>query len=289
MASPLIAIENRPDGVAVIRLDQPESRVNVLTSAMWSALEDVLVTLSGQMGLRGLVLTSGKPNSFIAGADLKFLANVPAPNDPVVRDLIEQGLKVLDMLESIPVPTCAAVNGPALGGGLEVALACDYRLANADAGVKFGLPEVKLGLIPGWGGTQRLPRIVGLERACGLLLSGEPWTAEEAFQAGLLRQVVSPDTLIETAAILVKSTTPAPIRSWKRLPMSEADRRGFRPAVPSEPDAVREAMLCVIRGAEQPLEQALTIETEAFLRLAGSEDSRQRIASFFAQKPKRSS
>lgn len=281
----LISIEHRPDGVAVVRLDQPDSRVNILTPALWSALEDAIVALSLHAGLRGLVLTSGKPGCFIAGADLKFLAAVPAPNDPAVRDLIEQGLKVLDMLESIPVPTCAAIHGPALGGGLEVALACDYRIASSDPAVKFGLPEVKLGLIPGWGGTQRLPRIIGLERACTLLQSGESLTAEEAFQAGLLRQVVQTDELIETAASIVCSTAPAQIRSWKRLPLPEADRRGYRPAVPSEPDAVREAMLCVVRGAELPLEQALTIETEAFLRLAGSEESRQRIAAFFARKP----
>lgn len=289
MTQPLVTAEHRPDGVAVVRLDQPDSRVNILSTAMWSALEDVLVTLSLHPGLRGVVLTSGKPNSFIAGADLKFLANVPAPNDPAVRDLIEQGLKVLDMLESIPVPTCAAINGPALGGGLEVALACDYRLASSDACVRFGLPEVKLGLIPGWGGTQRLPRIIGLESACTLLQSGDTINAEEAFHVGLLRQIVSPEMLIETAAVLVKSTTPAQIRSWKRLPLTEADRQGFRPAVPSEPDAVREALLCVLRGAERALDQALTIETEAFLRLAGSEESRQRIAGFFAQKPTRSS
>lgn len=277
-----VRIETRDDGVAVVIFDSPNSRVNVLTEAVWSAFEDALVILAARREIRGVVLASGKPDTFIAGADLKFFASVPAPNDPAVRDLIEQGLKVLDMLESLEVPTCAAIDGPALGGGLEVGLACDYRLAGTNPAVKFGLPEVKLGLIPGWGGTQRLPRIVGLETTCSMLLTGEPLTAEEAVTKGLVRSIVPSEQLIDRAAVLVTSTNPAQIRSWKRLPLSEADRRGYRPPVPSEPDAAREAMLSVIRGSELPLAEALTVETETFLRLAGSEGSRQRISAFFA-------
>ncbi len=244
-----IRLDTRPDGVAVLTLDQPGSRANVLSKQLWAELEAALVPLADRPDLKGLVLASAKPGIFIAGADLKFLASVPAPNDPAVRDLIEHGLRVLDVLESLPVPTCAAIDGAALGGGLEVALACDYRIAGTNSRVELGLPEVKLGLIPGWGGTQRLPRVVGLEAAVGT----------------------------------VGTTAPAHIRAWKRNPIPEAERQ-YRPAVPSEPNAVREAMLCLVRGAERPLGEALTLETEAFLRLAGSDESKRLIGEFFASK-----
>src|ERR1043166_345159 len=156
-----ITISTRPDGVAVLTFDQPGSKANVLTRELWTEFGDALTSLANRTDLKGLVLASAKPGIFIAGADLKLLANAPGPNDPEVRAFIEQGLRVLEQLEALPFPTCAAIDGAALGGGLEVALACDYRVCGTNPKVQLGLPEVKLGLIPGWGGTQRLPRIMG--------------------------------------------------------------------------------------------------------------------------------
>jgi enoyl-CoA hydratase/carnithine racemase len=281
-----IRVETRPDGVAVLTFDQPGGRANILTKQLWSELESALSPLAERNDLRGLVLASAKPDVFIAGADLKFLGAVPAPNDPAVRDLIEYGLSVLDLLESLPVPTCAAINGAALGGGLEVALACDYRLSGTNPRAEFGLPEVKLGLIPGWGGTQRLPRIIGLESAAGLLATGDNLAAPHAKGIGLIRDVLPSGELLDAAAGTVANTAPAQIRAWKRNPIPELDRRKFQPPVPSEPNAVREAMLCLIRGAELPLGDALTLETEAFLRLAGSAESKRLITEFFALRKK---
>ncbi len=275
----------RPDGVAVHTLDQPDSRANILSKPLWAELEAALVALADRPDIKGLVLASAKPGIFIAGADLKFLSAVQAPNDPAVRDLIEYGLHVLDMLESVPFPTCAAIDGAALGGGLEVTLACDYRVAGSNAHVEIGLPEVTLGLIPGWGGTQRLPRILGLEPAADLIATGRTVKGEEAKSLGLVRDVVPSGELLAACVGTVSATAPAHIRAWKRNPIPEADRR-FKPAVPSEPNAAREAMLCLIRGAELPLADALTLETETFLRLAGSDESRRRIGEFFASKKK---
>ncbi len=278
-----IRLDVRPDGVAVLTLDQPGSRANILSKQLWSELEAALVPLAGRHDVKGLVLASAKPGIFIAGADLKFLAAVPAPNDPAVRDLIEHGLRVLDVLESVPFPTCAAIDGAALGGGLEVALACDYRIAGTNPRVELGLPEVKLGLIPGWGGTQRLPRVLGLEPAADLLATGRTVKADEAKSLGLVRDVLPSAELLAAAVGTVSTTAPAHIRAWKRNPVPEADRR-FKPAVPSEPNAVREAMLCLVRGSELPLAEALALETEAFLRLAGSDESKRRIGEFFKKK-----
>lgn len=280
-----IRLAVRPDGVAVLTLDQPDSRAILLSKRLWAELEAALIPLGERPDIKGLVLASAKPGVFIAGADLKFLAMVQSPNDPAVRDLIEYGLRVLDVLESVPFPTCAAIDGAALGGGLEVALACDYRVAGTNPRVELGLPEVKLGLVPGWGGTQRLPRVIGLESAADLLATGRTVKAEEAKSLGLVRDVVPSEELLAACVGTVGATAPAHIRAWKRNPIPEADRR-FKPATPSEPNAVREAMLCLVRGAELPLAEALTVETEAFLRLAGSDESRRLIAEFFEAKKK---
>src|SRR6185437_14435746 len=119
------------------------------------------------------------------GADLELLGDAPSPNDPAVRAFIERGHRVLDKLESLPFPTCAAIDGAALGGDLEVALACDARAVGQHPKVLLGLPEVKLGLIPGWGGTQRLTRIIGWESAARMLASGEPIGGADAVRLGL--------------------------------------------------------------------------------------------------------
>src|SRR5687768_16830213 len=170
--SQAISVTTRPDGVAVLTFDQPGSKANVLTRELWAEFGEALTTLAPRTNLKGLVLASAKPGIFIAGADLKLLANAPGPNDPEVRAFIEQGLRVLEQLEALPFPTCAAIDGAALGGGLEVALACDYRVCGTNPKVQLGLPEVKLGLIPGWGGTQRLPRLVGVYETAEMLATG---------------------------------------------------------------------------------------------------------------------
>ena len=274
----------RPDRVAILRIDLPGSRANLLTPKVWHDLQSALTGLANVADLRGLLLASGKPGSFVAGADLKWLAQVPAPNDPEAEALIRLGLTVLEDLERFPVPTLAVIEGPAVGGGLELALACDLRIASDVPGVRFGLPEVTLGLIPGWGGTQRLPRIIGLERACEWLGTGELVTAEEACTAGLITRIVPRMEWQEAAVAAALACRPEPIRKRKRSAIPLAERRAFRPPIPSAPPAIREAMLCLARGAELPLPEAIAIETEAFLRLVGTEDARQRIANFFALK-----
>ena len=281
-----IRTEKDTDGVVLLTFDQPNSRANILTRALWEELSATLSELEAHGGVTGLVLASAKPDIFIAGADLKFFAAVPAPNDPGVRELVELGLSTLEKLESLPFPTCAAIDGAALGGGLEVALACDHRVVGTNPLVELGLPEVGLGLIPGWGGTQRLPRIVGLELACDMLVNGRSQNADQSRETGLVNSTVKTESLVDFATREVLEEGWEETRFAKRSPMQsgwplDADQS----SLPDGP-AVRELMKLMTQGPVLPLAEALKLESAAFLRLAGSEESKRLIAEFFAARKK---
>ncbi|HEY2911371.1 MAG TPA: enoyl-CoA hydratase-related protein [Gemmataceae bacterium] len=261
----------RTDGIAVLTIDQPDSRVNVLTGVVWADLETAIAAIASRPDVKGLVLASAKPGTFIAGADLKLLGDAPTPNDTAVREFIEQGRRVLDKLETLPFPTCAAIDGAALGGGLEVALACDTRMVGQNPKVSLGLPEVKLGLIPGWGGTQRLPRIIGWEAASKMLTSGEPIAAAEAVRLGLAFDGGSDPVAAASSRVVQVDRDRERQRKRDPLPMSTA---------------VREALMVMVAGAPRPLPEALALETEAFQRLAGSPESKRLIGEFFASRKK---
>ncbi len=278
MSEPALQLAIRPDAIAVLTLDQPGSRVNVLTRALWDELHATLLELNRRTDCHGLIVRSAKPNVFIAGADLKFFAAVPVPDDPGVRELMEFGLATLDLLENLPFPTCAVIDGAALGGGLELALACDYRLLGSNPKVELGLPEVNLGLIPGWGGTQRLPRIIGVSTAADMMMTGASLSAAEAIRDGLAdgkTPQTTPESLFATEQHTARRTT-------KRNPVPEAGRSTLALHPPSP--AVRAAMAVVAHGSSLPLAEALKVETAAFVGLAGSDDSRARIAEFFANR-----
>lgn len=277
----------RPDSVAVLTFDQPGSRANVLTAELWAEFEAALDALAARTDLKGLVLASAKPGVFIAGADLKLLAGAAGPNDPAVRGFIGQGLRVLGKLESLPFPTCAAIDGAALGGGLEVALACDFRVCGTGDKVKLGLPEVTLGLIPGWGGTQRLPRAAPTRLAAEMLVTGRSLTAAEAEECGLAQRAPS-DTLIDWAARYITAGDPPGREPWPRGLKRVPDPLPLAPdEVPAAgTPAAREALRVLMEGTRLPVNEGIAVETEAFLRLAGSDESKRLIAEFFAGRKK---
>jgi enoyl-CoA hydratase len=311
------------ESFAIVVFDQPGSKVNVLRRETWSEMEAVFQQLAVRTDLHGLVLESAKPGVFIAGADLKELSDVPGPDHPGTRQFIEQGLRVLESLESLPFPTVACVDGAALGGGLEVALACDFRIAGTNAKTRFGLPELTLGLIPGWGGTQRLPRLIGVTSAIEQMLGREPFDAENARYRGLATRIVPSENLRSEAFRLLAEAQST--RSWrgcreKKQRAMEIDRSeatiqemnegqiseakfnamslsaeaiaAFRLQIdeqlaqsPIRPAA--HALLNVIEnGCKLPLGEAIAVETQEFLRLAGSSEARQLIAEFFASRKK---
>jgi 3-hydroxyacyl-CoA dehydrogenase/enoyl-CoA hydratase/3-hydroxybutyryl-CoA epimerase len=161
--------------ICTIILDTPNSKANILSSAMLSALSDELTRIATK-SLDGLIFRTAKPSIFIAGADINEIKDITDPIDAQLK--AEAGQRILNLIANLPFPTVAAIQGVCLGGGCELALACTYRVASISS--KMGLPEVNLGIIPGFGGTQRLPKLVGLNHALPIILKGKPISARAA-------------------------------------------------------------------------------------------------------------
>ena len=191
-----VRCEPGADGVLTVWFDAPGRPVNTLSAAAWDGLEAALGRIEADRPA-GVVLASAKPRSFIAGADLFELR---ALADDALDACLARGQRILDRLARLAMPTVAAINGDALGGGLEVALACRFRVVADEPRARIGLPETTLGLVPGWGGTHRLPRLVGLERALALMVPGKSIPPAEAVAIGLADRLVPPDRLLAAAA-----------------------------------------------------------------------------------------
>ncbi|MFO0881331.1 MAG: 3-hydroxyacyl-CoA dehydrogenase NAD-binding domain-containing protein [Gemmataceae bacterium] len=292
-ASPAIQLETR-DGVAVVTFDQPGSRANTLGQAVQAELEQILGQLEQQSGLAGLVFRSGKPGMFIAGADLKELGGA-RPDAALSRRLVQRGLEIIARFEQLPYPTVATIDGPCMGGGLELALGFDYRLASASPRTELGLPETKIGLIPGWGGTQRLTRLVGPNIALEMITTGEAAKADRARQIGLIWDAVPSERLLEEALALVRWA--AQEGSWKEARLRKQQPVGLTEEQASFTFAVARAQVlaktgghypaplaavdAIDKGCNRTLAEGLQVETEAFLPLVGSPISRNLIAVFF--------
>jgi len=207
----VIAVE-RDDAVAVVTVDRQEA-MNALDVATLTELRDRLRQLAGDEESRVVIVTGAGEKAFVAGADIKYMSGLGVAE---AKEWGALGHETGRLLETMPKPTIAAVNGFALGGGCELALACDIRYAASNA--KLGLPEVNLGIIPGWGGTQRLARVCGLGVAKELIFTGRVVDAQEAFRIGLVNAVHDPvlEKARETAALLA-SKSPVALRLMKEL------------------------------------------------------------------------
>ena len=203
---------DRDGAVAVVTINRPEA-MNALDVATLSSLREVLLGLRDESDARAIVLTGAGDRAFAAGADIKYMSGL---NPASAKQWGELGHTVGQLLETSPQPTIAAVNGFALGGGCELALACDIRYASRAA--KLGQPEINLGIIPGWGGTQRLPRVCGLGVAKELILTGRIVDADEALRIGLVNAVFEPEELLEQTletARLIASKSPIALAAAK--------------------------------------------------------------------------
>jgi 3-hydroxyacyl-CoA dehydrogenase/enoyl-CoA hydratase/3-hydroxybutyryl-CoA epimerase len=185
------------DGIAVVTFDIPGEPVNTLSTPVGNEFADLMNSLSAKPEVKGVVLISGKPDSFIAGAKIEMLQTVKTASEG--ETLSRDGQEGFDQLEQMRFPVVAAIHGACLGGGLEWALACKYRIATDSPKTQLGLPEVQLGLIPGAGGTQRLPRLIGVQAALDLILAGKQVKASKALKLGMVDEVVPPAILEEVA------------------------------------------------------------------------------------------
>ena len=185
-----VKIDSR--NVAFVTLDVPGRPLNVLDRQAMQELRQIVEDFEANDAINLVVFRSGKESGFLAGADVASIAEINSP-DEAMR-LLEEGQQLFDRIDQLPMPTLAVIHGPCLGGGLEWSLACDHRIARDNSSTQIGLPEIKLGLIPGWGGTQRLPRLVGLTMGLSMILQGRPKNAKAAANIGLIDQAIAPET-----------------------------------------------------------------------------------------------
>jgi len=260
MSSPVTALTlknvlyEKKGAIAYVTLNRPKV-LNALNQQTWEDLRAAFEDARDDAEVRGVILTGAGDKAFIAGADIGELANVTAVE---AQKSSSYGQGVLDLIEDLGKPVVAAVNGFALGGGCETAMACTIRVASENA--KFGQPEVKLGVIPGGGGTQRLPRLVGKGRALQLILSGEMIDAQEAYRIGLVNEVVPAADLITRAeAILKQIFANAPI-------------------------AVKFALEAVNKGLETSLAEGSSLEAALFGLCAGTEDKKEGTQAFLQKR-----
>lgn len=248
-----IIFEETGSGLARVILNRPEKR-NALTREMLSRLAEIFEGIALRRDLRAVILCA-EGEAFSAGTDIAELATMGREE---ARGATERGQDVCEGLERCGVPVIAAINGLAAGGGFELALACHLRLASTTA--RFSLPELKLGVIPGYGGTQRLTRVTGSGRALGMMLTGAEISADEALRAGLVNRVVTPDQLLSEAEALAREITA------------------------HAPLAIRACLEAVTRGLELPLAEGLELEAELFSSLFATEDMREGTRAFLEKR-----
>ena len=285
------------DGVATVRYDQPNSPVNTLNTRVGPVFEQIFARIEQDASIVGAMLISGKPDSWIAGADIDELRRVTTPIEAAA--LSRGGQRLLNRLAEMPKPFVAAIHGAALGGGLEIALACRYRIATDHPKTVLALPEVQLGLLPGAGGTQRLPRTVGLQAALDMILTGRNIRAKKAWQMGLVHELVHPSMLLDVAMRRVRALARGeamPVRARKhgaREVLLEDNALGrkivFRQARESVLKKTRghypaplAAIEVIQAGYLHGQEAGLVEEARRFGELAVSEVCRELVSIFFA-------
>src|SRR3989449_2400424 len=216
--APMIRRDIGDDKICVLTFDRPDSGANIFDAVTLHELNEHLDFIENDASLRGLIIASAKKSIFIAGADLKTLLQQAQSGD--MRAFIAKGQRIFRRLADLKIPTVAAIHGACAGGGYEVTLACDYRIATDDPATRIGLPETTLGLIPAWGGCTRLPRMIGAEKAAEVIVKGKLYSAQEAKQLGLVDEIVSREKLLEAARKKMRdSKRPSP----SPLPRGEAD------------------------------------------------------------------
>ena len=278
------------NGIGWLKIDVANEKMNTLQAAFVDQVNDVLAELTHHPELKGLVVYSGKTNNFIAGADIRMLAKCETATE--AEALANKGQQLFNALENLPMHVVAAIHGPCLGGGLELALACHSRICTDDDITRLGLPEVQLGLLPGSGGTQRLPRLIGVAHGLELMLTGKQVRAKQALKKGLVDQVVPLSILLQVAEQVALTAKPIRTHSFQDWAMggnafgrsvvfdqatkkAQQKARGCYPAIDAILDTVK-------YGLEKGIEQGLEQEAKVFGNLVMTPESRALRNIFFA-------
>ena len=275
VTGPMIRRETGDDHICVLTFDRPESGANIFDAATIDDLNKHLDAIEKETSLRGLIITSAKKSIFVAGADLKTL--LQAGKTGQMRGFIEHGQQVFNRLAGLKIPTVAAIHGASAGGGYEVALACDYRVASDDPATRIGLPETSLGLLPAWGGCTRLPRLIGVESAVDVILKGRLYSAQEALKVGLVDEVAPRDQLLDRARDKLRG---GKREIEGRAPASPASQE-LRPLKQSGNPAFQRAFEIITKTQSISPDESLRLELDGIVDLGKTESTQNLIRNFF--------
>ncbi len=286
-------LTRQDNGVAILTMDVPNESMNTLKAEFGNEISAMLDEIEADASIKGVILASGKPSSFVAGADISMLAACETEAD--ARALATGGQEVFDRIERMRPTFVAAIHGAALGGGLELALACHYRVCTDASSTQLGLPEVQLGLLPGSGGTQRLPRLIGIQQAMKMMLTGSPARAKQAKKYGIVDDMVPQSVLMEVAEHYALKGKPArenPQRSWmnkaleltgpgKKMLFKKAREQTLSKTKGNYP-APGYIIDVIETGMNEGMQAGLRAEADAFGKLVMTPESYQLRQIFFA-------
>ncbi len=283
--------EVRPDGLCVLTFDRAQSTANIFDTRTFEELNEHLAFLEDQTArgpIQGVIFLSAKGKIFIAGADLHGFTSGPM-TDERLGGIIDNGHRTFARIARLPVPTVAAIQGVCVGGGLELTLACDWRVACNDSSTKLGLPEVQIGILPAWGGSVRLPRLVGLPKALEIILTGKQLAGVPAKKCGLVDDIAYPEGMLSTAEKFVKQgkrpaakTIPANLPGARQVVAAVARKNALAKTRGNYPAATRaiEVATAALGVSE---DRGLQLERNAFVELAQTEAARNLMGIFFLQ------
>lgn len=283
------------DNIAIVTLDQPDSKVNKLDEDLIDAFKKLMDKYEDDNSVKGIVIISGKEGNFIAGADVEMLKNKQAPEG--IEELSRRGNELLLRLENFSKPVVAAIHGACIGGGNEVAMACHYRVASKDSATTFGQPEVKLGLLPGGGGTQRLPRLIGLQNALTYELTGKNIYPKQAYKMGLVDELTHKDAILTAAKKAVRKINSGDFNRkdkrglgakllegnpiGRKIIFSQARKRAQSNTKGNYP-APFKIIDCIEEGYKNGLRAGLEKESIGFGELAATKESKALVNLFFS-------
>lgn len=287
------SLDVRDDGIAILTMDVPGESMNTLKMEFGEQVSNVLDEIESNKDIKGVVLASGKKDSFVAGADVSMLAACETEEE--AEKLASDGHVMFQRIENMKIPFVAAIHGPALGGGLELALVCHYRVCTDSPKTQIGLPEVQLGLLPGGGGTQRLPRLIGVQQAMKMMLTGASVRAKQAKKYGIVDDMVPESILLDVAVEFAKKKIPhrkAPKldlmgKFLERTPfgrktMFDQARKQTLGKTKGNYPAPMRIIDCIEAGVNKGIKKGLAVEARNFGKLVASAESEQLRNLFFA-------